>query len=164
MHSFMSNRYEIMRKLIILFVLILLCGCSSDKESKLETINPGLYELKFTLNYEGQSYIVLQKTRYNSDGSYTAITYNNDIAVEELEGKYKVENDRLVYFDKRRRAIRKDGTWAQWEEIKSSSVLIRNIDEGSYQYYLDAPDERAKAQYEALGISVGWKTLLRISG
>ncbi len=148
----------------MLFVAMLLYSCSSDKDSQLKTINPGLYELNFSLNYEGQTYIVMQKTQYSSDGSYTARTYNNNIAVEELEGKYKVEDDRLIYFDKKRRTIRKDGTWTSWEEIKSSSVLIRNIDENSYQYYLDAPDEKVKAQYEALGISVGWKTLQRISG
>jgi hypothetical protein len=160
----MAHRYEIKRKLIIFFLLLLLCGCSSDKGSELKTINPGLYEIKFSLNYEGQTYVVIQKARYGSDGVYTAKTYNNDIVVEEIEGRYKIEDDRLVSFDKKRRVICKDGTWTPWEEIKSSSVLIRNIDEGSYQYYFDAPDERAKAQYEALGITVGWKTYKRISG
>lgn len=163
MHSVMAHRYEIKKKLIIFFVL-LLCGCSSDKGTELKTINPGLYEIKFSLNYEGQTYVVIQKARYSSDGVYTAKTYNNDIVVEELEGRYKIEDDMLVSFDKKRRVICKDGTWTPWEEIKSSSVLIRNINEGSYQYYLDAPDERAKAQYEALGITVGWKTYKRISG
>ena len=160
----MANRYEITRKLIILFVLILLFGCSSDKESELKTINPGLYEIKFSLNYEGQVYVVMQKTRYSSDGIYTARTYNNDIVIEELQGKYKIEDDSLVSFEKQRRVISRDGTWTEWQKTEPSSVLIRNIGEDGYQYYLDAPDERAKAQYEALGLSVGWVTYTRISG
>jgi hypothetical protein len=164
MHGIMSNQHKITIRFILLFLLLLLFSCSSDKEAEQRTINPGLYEIKFTLNYEGQAYTVVQKARYDSEGSYTAKTYNNNIVVEELKGKYKIEDDRLVSFDKERRVITGNGTWTEWGKLPSSSVLIRNINKDSYEYYLDAPNEKAKAQYKELGINVGWKTLKRISG
>ncbi|MBW2636863.1 MAG: hypothetical protein JRC86_04965, partial [Deltaproteobacteria bacterium] len=105
-----------MRKTILLIFLIVLCGCSSsDNKSDLKNVNPGLYEFEFSLTYEGQRYTVKQVVRYNVDGSYMARTYNNDIAVDERKGSYKVEKDRLFFSDKHKRIICKDGTWASWK-------------------------------------------------
>lgn len=163
MRCFVRHENIVIKSMIMVLLLLSLYGCSSSTESDQKTITPGLYEIKFTLNYEGQAYVVMQKIRYGSDGVYTARTYNNDIVVEELQGKYKIEDDSLVSFDKQRRVITKDGTWTEWQKMGSSSVLIRDIGEDGYQYFLDPPDERAKAQYEALGLSVGWKTCKRIS-
>ncbi|MCX5852262.1 MAG: hypothetical protein NT072_09440 [Deltaproteobacteria bacterium] len=154
-----------MRKILIGICIImsalavLSCG---DKE--LTAINAGLYEIEFNLKYEDQPIVVKQRMRYNDDGSYEATTFNNNVAVEELRGKYKIEDKKLVYYDKYRRVITQDGTWATWYKMESSSVDVRNINENSFQYNFIALDEKAREQYKMLGVSEGWKTYSRISG
>jgi len=150
--------------LLILMACIVLCGCSSEEANESAFINPGLYEIEFTLMHEAQQIIVKQRVRYNSDGSYTAITYNNDIPIEELKGRYKVESGRLESYEKLRRLIGSDGTWTAWQEMPPSRVEVRNIKKERFQYYFEAPSEEIRKQYEKLGVSEGWKTYERMSG
>lgn len=154
-----------MRKAILFILLIVLCGCSSsDNESNLKNINPGLYEFEFSLNYEGQKYTVKQVVRYNADGSYMARTYNNDIAVDERKGRYKLEKGRLFFSDKFKRIICKDGTWTSWKTIEPSSIAVRNLSPDGYEYYMEPINEEQEAQFRALDIKEGWKKFERISG
>jgi len=165
MGGIQGRRSLMMKKTIVLFFLILLCGCSSsDNQCDLKNVNPGLYEFTFSLTYEDQQYVVKQVVRYNVDGTYMARTYNNDIAVDERKGSYKVEKDRLFFSDKYKRILCQDGTWTSWKVIEPSSIAIRNLCQDGYEYYMEPVDEEQEAQFRALGITKGWKKFERISG
>lgn len=154
-----------MKKIVLgVLVMMIVIAVVSCGEKELTTINPGLYEIEFNLKYQDQPIVVKQRMRYNADGTYEATTFNNNVAVEELRGKYKIEDKKLVSFDKYRRVITKDGTWATWYQIDPSSVELRNIKEESFQYNFTAPNDMAREQYKMLGVSEGWKTYSRISG
>jgi hypothetical protein len=149
----------------ILFVLLIItaalivisCG-KNDKE--LAAINPGLYEINFDLKFGGQLIIFKQRVRYKADGTFEATNFQNNAAVEELKGKYKVENKQLVSYDTQHRLIIQEGTWARKDDSK---VDVRKIMKDGYQYYFKFPNDQAREKYKGLGISEGWKTYKRIS-
>jgi len=149
----------------ILFVLLIItaalivisCG-KNDKE--LASINPGLYEINFDLKFGGQLIIFKQRVRYKADGTFEATNFQNNAAVEELKGKYKIENKQLVSYDTQHRLIVQEGTWAKKDDSK---VDVRKIMKDGYQYYFKFPNDQAREKYKGLGISEGWKTYKRIS-
>jgi hypothetical protein len=104
--------------------------------------------------------IIKQRVRYNADGTYESTNFQNNAAVEELKGKYKVENRQLVSYDNQHRPITDEGKWTK-KDI--SKVDIRKIKRESYQYYFNYPDEQTREKYRGLGLSEGWKTYKRIS-
>jgi len=150
-----------MKKILYCFLIvatvltIVSCG---DKE--LTSINPGLYEVEFNLNYGSQVLVAKQRVRYSSDGTYEATNLNNNSAIEELKGKFKIENKELVSYDNYSRSIIKNGTWTKQEPSK---VEIRRIKNRSYQYYFKFPNDRMRVLYKQVGLSEGWKTYIRIS-
>ncbi|MCX5849180.1 MAG: hypothetical protein NTW65_07000 [Deltaproteobacteria bacterium] len=139
-------------------LIVVACGDRDDKE--LSSINPGLYEINLNLKYAGQLLILKQRARYNSDGTYEATNFQDNIAVDELKGKFKVEKNQLVSYDNQSRLITQDGTWIKKER---SAVDVRKIKKGSYQYYFQYPDAKTREQYKGIGLSEGWKTYKRIS-
>jgi hypothetical protein len=153
-----------MRKISFLFMLIavslILISCGKD-DQELATINPGLYEISHEVKYKGQLLVLKQRVRYNADGTYEATNFQNNAAVEELRGKYRVENKKLVSFDSQRRIIAQEGAWEPKADV--SKVDIRKMKKGSYQYYFTFPDEQTHERYKGLGLSEGWKTYRRIS-
>jgi hypothetical protein len=146
--------------LIIIATALIVISCGGKDESELASINPGLYEIKFDLKYAGQLLIIKQRVRYNSDGPYEATNFQNNIAVDELKGKFKMVNNQLVSYDNQVRLITQDGIWVKKEQ---SLVDVRKIKKGSYQYYFQYPDAQTREQYKGLGLSEGWKTYQRIS-
>jgi hypothetical protein len=149
--------------MVLVPVLILSCftlfSCSRD-EKELASINPGLYEVHFDLKYAGQLLILKQRVRYNMDGTFLATNFQNDIAYEEIKGKYKVENGQLDSYEIYQRLIIPDG---EWKRQSSASVKIRKIRENSYQYYFEYPNALARERFKGLGLTEGWKTYKRIS-
>jgi hypothetical protein len=146
--------------LFMVAVLLIVVSCGKD-EPDLTSINPGLYEINHDIKYGGQLIILKQRVRYNSDGTFEATNFQNNSAVEEIKGKYKIENKQLVSYDTQHRLIAQDGTWVQRRD--SSKVDIRKIYKGSYQYYFKYPDEQMRERYKGLGLTEGWKTYKRIS-
>lgn len=146
--------------LLIVAVTFIVISCGKD-EAELTSINPGLYEINHDIKYGGQLIILKQRVRYNSNGTYEATNFQNNAAVDELKGKYKVENKQLVSYDIQHRLITQEGTWAQKNDL--SKVDIRKIEKGSYQYNFKYPDEQTREKYKGLGLSEGWKTYKRIS-
>lgn len=142
--------------------MLLVFGCSSEKEEGVNSIRPGLYEIEFQVTYQEQPIMVRQQVRYKDDGTYAATTYNNNVAVEELKGEYRVEGGTLEWSDKYRRIITADGTWTTWQPMTPSKVEIQNITDNSFQYLFQAPNEDVRKQFEVLGLSEGWKTYQRI--
>ena len=102
-----------------------------------------------------------QRVRYNTDGTYEATNFQNNTAVEEIKGKYKMENKQLVSYDIQHREISKEGTWLKIENV--SMVDTRKIKKSSFQYYFKYPDDKMREQYKGVGLSEGWKTYKRIS-
>jgi hypothetical protein len=153
-----------MRKILfiplIIAAVLIVVACGDRNENELSSINPGLYEINLDLKYAGQLLILKQRVRYNPDGTYEATNFQDNIAIDELKGRYKVENNQLVSYDNQIRLITQDGTWIRKEQ---SAVDVRKIMKGSYQYYFHYPDARAREQYKGLGLSEGWKTYKRIS-
>jgi hypothetical protein len=145
--------------LLIFAAALIVVSCGKD-EPELASINPGLYEINFDLKYGGQLVIIKQRVRYNADGTYESTNFQNNAAVEELKGKYKVENRQLVSYDNQHRPITDEGKWTK-KDI--SKVDIRKIKRESYQYYFNYPDEQTREKYRGLGLSEGWKTYKRIS-
>lgn len=145
--------------LFIVVVAVTFVSCGKD-EPELTSIYPGLYEINFDLKYGGQLMIVKQRVRYNADGTFESTNFQNNAAVEELKGKYKMENTQLVSYDTEHRLITQEGTWQKKE---TSTVDVRKIKKSSYQYYFKYPDEQARERYKGLGLSEGWKTYKRIS-
>jgi phosphosulfolactate synthase (CoM biosynthesis protein A) len=146
--------------LLIIAAALIVMSCSGKDDKELASINPGLYEINFDLKYGGQLVIFKQRVRYKADGTYEATNFQNNAAVEELKGKYKVENKQLVSFDTQHRLIIQEGTWIKKSE---SRVNVRNIAKGSYEYYFQYPTTQTREQYKGLGLSEGWKTYKRIS-
>ena len=147
--------------LLILTVALLFSACGKD-EPELSCIYPGLYEINHDIKYSGQLVILKQRVRYHADGTFEATNFQNNAALEEMKGKYKVENKQLVSYDIQRRLITREGTWTPPEK-ESSAVELRRIKKGSYQYYFKYPDEQMREKYKGLGLAEGWKTYKRIS-
>jgi hypothetical protein len=145
--------------LLIVATVLIVVSCGKD-EPELASINPGLYEINFDLKYGGQLFIIKQRVRYYADGTYESTNFQNNAAIEELKGKYKVENKQLVSYDNQYRLITPEGKWTKKD---LSKVEIRKIKKGSYQYYFKYPDEKTREHYKGLGLSEGWKTYRRIS-
>ena len=144
--------------IVVMALIIFACGKS---EPELTTIHPGLYEINHDIKYAGQLLVLKQRARYNKDGTFEATNFQQNVAVEELKGKYKVENKQLVSYDTQRRLIAREGTWSPNTGI--SKVDIRKIKKDSYQYHFKYPDEQTREKYKGLGLSEGWKTYKRIS-
>lgn len=151
------------RKLYFLLVIaaalvVISCGDRDGKE--LASINPGFYEISFDLKFGGQLIIFKQQVRYKADGIFEATNFQNNVPVEELKGRYKIENNHLVSYDNQYRLIAQEGNWVKKNDSK---VEIRNIKEKSYEYYFKYPDEQSREKYKGLGVSEGWKKYKRIS-
>jgi hypothetical protein len=153
-----------MKKLLFALLLALICfaliSCGDKDGKELVSINPGLYEINLNLKYGGQLIILKQRARYKADGTYEATNFQNDIAVDELKGRYKVENSQLISYETQHRLITQDGTWIARDP---SAVTVRKIKKGSYQYYFEYPDAQEREKYKGLGLTEGWKTYKRIS-
>ena len=147
--------------LLLIFAVALIVISCSKNEPELSSINPGLYEVNHDIKYGGQLIILKQRVRYNANGTYEATNFQNNAAIEELKGKFKVENKQLVSYDTQNRLITQEGTWEQKNDL--SKVDIRKIKKGSYQYYFKYPDEQTREKFKGLGLSEGWKTYKRIS-
>lgn len=150
-----------MKRMLCCFIVIVaistLVSCGGKD---LPSINPGLYEIDFKLDYGGQTLIAKQRVRYNADGTFEATNFNNYVAAEELKGKYKLENHQLVSYDTYARSITPN---SKWEKKEPSKVQIRKIKQGSYQYYFKFPNNQMRVIYKQVGMSEGWKTYTRIS-
>jgi hypothetical protein len=157
------KEFDLMKKisllLMIVAVTLLLSYCGKD-EAELTSINPGLYEVNHDIKYGGQLVIVKQRVRYNIDGTYEATNFQNNAAIEELKGKYKLENNRLVSYDNQYRLIAQEG---KWEQKQLSMVDVRKIKKNSFQYYFKYPDNQTREKFKGIGLSEGWKTYKRIS-
>ena len=147
--------------LLVLATLFIIISCGQKDQPELTAINPGLYEVNFDVKYAGQMIILKQRVRYNSDGTYEATNFQNDTAVEELKGNYKVENKELISFDTEHRLITQEGTWSKTKDI--AKVSVRKIKKDGYQYYFKFPTDQSREQYRGLGLTEGWKTYNRIS-
>ena len=141
--------------LIVISLTLISCG-----DNKLSSINPGLYEIIFNQKYAGQAITIMQRVRYHPDGTYEAINFENNKAVDELKGRFKVEKNKLVFYDNQQRIFINNGKWTQKEQ---SIMEIRKIKKESYQYYLKYPDAQTSEKYKKIGLSEGWKTCNRIS-
>ena len=115
---------------IVTALTIISCGDRGGKE--LTSINPGLYEIEFNLKYGGQLILVKQRIRYTSEGTYESTNFQDNTAVEELKGKFKIENKQLIFYDNYYRLITQEGSWIKKDP---SNVDVRKIKKGSYQYY-----------------------------
>ena len=146
--------------LLIIAAALIVVSCSGKDGKELASINPGFYEIGFDLKFGGQLIIFKQRVRYKADGTFEATNFQNNIAVEELKGKYKIENKQLVSYENQYRLIAQEGTWVKKND---SSVDVRNIREGSYEYYFKYPDEQSREKYKGMGVSEGWKKYKRIS-
>jgi len=146
--------------LLIIAAALIVISCGGKDDSDLTSINPGLYEINHDIKYSGQLVILKQRVRYQADGTFEATNFQNNVAVEELKGKYKVENKQLVFTDTQYRLITQEGTW---ERKDIANVDIRKIKKDSYQYYFTYPDEQTREQLKGIGLSEGWKTYKRVS-
>lgn len=144
--------------LVIVAAVLIVVSCSQEPE--LTNINPGLYEVNHDVKFGGQLLILKQRVRYKADGTFEATNFQNNAATEELKGKYKVENKKLVSFETQNRLIAPEG---KWEKRELSMVDVRKIKKNSYQYYFKYPNDKVREQYKGLGLSEGWKTYKRIS-
>ena len=141
--------------LMVIYLTFISCG-----DDKLSSINPGLYEIIFNQKYAGQTITIMQRVRYHPDGTYDSVNFENNKAVDELKGRFKLERNKLVFYDQQQRLFINNGKWTQKEQ---SIMEIRKIKKGSYQYYLKYPDTQTSEKYKKIGLSEGWKTYNRIS-
>lgn len=146
--------------MLVVMAAFIVISCGKD-EPELISIYPGLYEINHDVKYGGQLTMLKQRVRYNTDGTYEATNFQNNTAVEEIKGKYKMENKQLVSYDIQHREISKEGTWLKIENV--SMVDTRKIKKSSFQYYFKYPDDKMREQYKGVGLSEGWKTYKRIS-
>ncbi|MCE5212285.1 MAG: hypothetical protein LLG40_12085 [Deltaproteobacteria bacterium] len=146
--------------LLVFAAAVIVISCSGKDGPDLATINPGLYEINFDIKYGGQLIILKQRVRYNSAGMFEATNFQNNAALEEIRGKFKIDNGQLISYDTQHRLITQEG---EWQNRGGSSVPIRKIKKNSYQYYFKFPNEQAQEKYKGLGLSEGWKTYKRIS-
>lgn len=151
---------KIFHYFIIITAALTFISCGDMGGKDLAAINPGLYEIEFNLKYGGQLVLVKQRVRYNADGTYESTNFQDNMAIEELKGKYRVENNHLVCEDNYYRLITQEGTWIKKD---TSKVEVRKIRKKSYQYFFQFPDDRTREQYRGIGLSEGWKTYTRIS-
>jgi hypothetical protein len=145
--------------LVIVAALLIVISCGKS-EPELTSIYPGLYEINHDVKYGGQLLILKQRVRYKADGTYEATNFQNNAATEELKGKYKLENKRLISYDNQSRLIAEEG---KWEQKPLSMVDVRKIKKHSFQYYFKYPDNQTREKFKGLGLSEGWKTYKRIS-
>lgn len=145
---------------MIVMAALIVISCGKD-DPELASINPGLYESNQDIKHNGELIPMKQRVRYNSDGTFEATNFDKNTAVEEIKGKYKVENKQLVSYYTQLRPATPWGEWMQKKDL--SKVDIRKIKKGSYQYYFKYPDEKLRKQYIGLGLSEGWKEYKRIS-
>jgi len=145
--------------LLIVMAVLIVISCGKD-DPELALINPGLYVSNQDIKLNGESIPMKQQVRYNSDGTFEATNFEKNVAVDEIKGKYKVENKQLISYDAQ---VRPATPWGEWKQKKDLSEDIRKIKKGSYQYYFKYPDEKLRKQYIALGLSEGWKEYKRIS-
>lgn len=145
--------------LLIIAAILIVIACGKDEQER-TSINPGLYEINHDVKYSGQLIILKQRIRYNTDGTFEATNFQNNVAVDELKGKYKVENKQLVIYDLLYRLIVQEGSW---EKRNADRVDVRKIMKDSYQYYFKFPDDQTREQLKGIGLSEGWKTYKRIS-
>lgn len=143
--------------LLLMVIPLTFISCSDDK---LSSINPGLYEIIFNQKNAGQPLIIKQRVRYHPEGTYEEINFENNKAIDELKGRFKVERNKLIFYDNQQRLFINNGKWTQKEQ---STMEIRKIKKGSYQYYLKYPDAQTTEKYKKIGLSEGWKTYNRIS-
>jgi len=144
---------------LIIAAILIVIACGKDEQER-TSINPGLYEINHDVKYSGQLIILKQRIRYNTDGTFEATNFQNNVAVDELKGKYKVENKQLVIYDLLYRLIVQEGSW---EKRNADRVDVRKIMKDSYQYYFKFPDDQTREQLKGIGLSEGWKTYKRIS-
>lgn len=150
-----------MKKMLYSFLIIAtVLTVVSCGGKELPSINPGLYEIEFKLDYGGQQLVAKQRVRYNPNGTFEATNFNNYVATEEIKGKFKIENKQLVSYDTYSRSIAQNGEWTKKEPSK---VEVRKIKKGSYQYYFKFPNDQMRVIYKQVGLSEGWKTYTRIS-
>lgn len=147
--------------LLMIAVTLVFIACGDKDDAELTSINPGLYEINHDIKYAGQLIILKQRARYNADGTYEATNFQNNVAVEELKGRYKVENNQLISYETQRRLITQEGEWEKKDGF--SSVEVRKIKKDSYEYYFAYPDELSRERYKSLGLAEGWKKYRRIS-
>lgn len=145
--------------LLIIAAALIVISCGKG-EKELATINPGLYEINFDVKYGGQLIVLKQRVRYKADGTFEATNFQNNVAVEEIKGKYRVENNQLVSFDNEHRAIPSEG---KWEKRDLSKVDVRKMTKDSYDYYFKYPNEQMRERLKGLGLTEGWKNYKRIS-
>jgi hypothetical protein len=146
--------------LLIIAVALIVVSCGGEDKKELASINPGLYEINFDVKYGGQLIILKQRVRYKADASFEATNFQNNVAQEEIKGKYKVENNQLISYDNEHRVITPEG---KWEKKDMSKVDLRKMRKGSYDYYFKFPNEQLRERYKGLGLSEGWKTYKRVS-
>jgi hypothetical protein len=146
--------------LLIIAAALIVISCSGKGDSERASINPGLYEINHDIKYSGQLIILKQRVRYKTDGTFEATNFQNNAAVEELKGNYKIENKQLVFNNTQYRLITQEGTWEQKDIV---NVDIRKIKNESYQYYFKFPDDQTREQLKGIGLAEGWKTYKRVS-
>ncbi|MCK7511820.1 MAG: hypothetical protein MZV70_52415 [Desulfobacterales bacterium] len=61
------------------------------------------------------------------EGTYESINFENNKAIDELKGKFKVEEDTLLFYDNQQRLFTTDGKWTPKEQ---STMEIRRIKKG----------------------------------
>lgn len=142
--------------LLLMMISLIFISCGD----KFNSIPPGLYEIIFNQKNDGQPLIIKQRVRYNPEGTYEAINFENNKAIDELKGKFKVEKDKLLFYDNQQRLYTNDGKWTPKEP---STMEIRRIKKDSYQYYFKYPDDQTGEKYKKIDLSEGWKTCKRIS-
>lgn len=142
--------------LLLILISLIFVSCGEN----LSTVNPGLYEINFNLKYADQALIIKQRIRYNPDGTYWATNFKNNTAINEFKGKYKVEQNKLVFYDNQQRKYIRNADWTQKEQ---SIMKIRRIKTERYQCYLKYPDAQISEEYKEIGLPEGWKTYKRIS-
>ena len=139
---------------IVMSLTLMSCG------DKLTSINPGLYEVNLKLKYQGHTLILKQRIRFNPDGTYVAANFDNNSSVKELQGKFRIEKNMLIFFDNQQRLNVQDGTWLPKEQ---SAMKVRRLKRESYQCYLKYPDAQTAGEYKGMELSEGWETYKRIS-
>jgi hypothetical protein len=145
---------------LIIAATLVVVSCGGKDEKELSSINPGLYEINFDVKYAGQLMILKQRVRYGADYTFSATNFENNVPVEELKGKYKVENNQLVSYDNEQRLIKVS---EKWEKKDLSKVDIRKLRKESFEYYFKFPNEQAREKLKGLGLSEGWKAYKRVS-
>ena len=144
----------------LVFVILLMSSICVSCGDRLSSINPGLYEVNLKLKYPGHTLILKQRIRYNPDGTYVAANFENNSSVKELQGKFRIEQNMLIFYDNQQRLNIQDGTWLPKEQ---SAMKVRRMKRESYQCYVKYPDAQTAGKYKGIALSEGWETYQRIS-